>query len=457
MRSRWLVVSRVRGLLAVAVAVLSFFAILALTQSANAVYNGVDGTSEGSWAVRIDVVTKKSTGTCSGAIVSRHYVLTAAHCLAGTSYRIFGFGSSGSFLFGATYAGETTTPSLGEVAAGPDLGLLKTTVDLATVVSRPLPAAPSQAVETAMSGKGVTLFGWGNTLQEPSKKTRIPTTVQKTRDGSYFLSGPACQVPSPAAGWVLPDHLCFSHATSGNVSVANHGDSGAPWVAWYGGYWVELAAHHGDEAGGSYVQAKEGTAVAHYRSWLLSSTGGEILAPPANTVVRDSSTGNAWLVKSDGFRYSIPTGGDYLCFTNPAPTGWGYSLYYNGSDRFRINTVPEQVGQTATCTPPSSPPPATWGVHIEDDILGGTWARTDPNNGTWYSATTRPPNGAYWYPNGLGVAVDCARAAASYVVHYLDGHNETWNTWFHVTDGKWYPSAATREVFINSFYGLRAC
>ena len=107
--------------------------------------------------------------------------------------------------------------------------------------------------------------------------------------------------------------------------------------------------------------------------------------------------------------------------------------------------------------PGPGPSPQPQGFTVEDSFLGGTWARTDPNNGTWYSKSNRPANGAYWYPNGLGVGVDCARAAAGYVVRFTDGHSENWNTWFHVTDGKWFPSAAARETRVNGFYGLQGC
>lgn len=107
--------------------------------------------------------------------------------------------------------------------------------------------------------------------------------------------------------------------------------------------------------------------------------------------------------------------------------------------------------------PGPPPPPQVRGFTVEDVFLGGTWARADPNNGTWYSRGNRPANGAYWYPNGLGVGVDCARAAAGYVVKFAGGRTETWNTWFHVTDGKWFPSAAARETRANGFYGLPGC
>jgi len=43
------------------------------------------------------------------------------------------------------------------------------------------------------------------------------------------------------------------------------------------------------------------------------------------------------------------------------------------------------------------------------------------------------------------------------VVRFADGHRETWSTWFHVTDGKWFPSAAALEISGNGFNGLPAC
>jgi hypothetical protein len=117
----------------------------------------------------------------------------------------------------------------------------------------------------------------------------------------------------------------------------------------------------------------------------------------------------------------------------------------------------QDPGSQPPTQPSPDPQPQARGFHISDSFLGGTWARTDPNDGTWYSNGNRPPNGAYWYPNGLGVAVDCARRAGGYTVHWADGHTETWNVWFHVTDGKWYPSAASAETTANDTYGLPGC
>jgi hypothetical protein len=106
---------------------------------------------------------------------------------------------------------------------------------------------------------------------------------------------------------------------------------------------------------------------------------------------------------------------------------------------------------------PGPPPTSTEGFFIEDDIYGGTWARTNPDEGAWYPKDTRPPNGAYWYPNGLGVAVSCAESAAAYEV-IVYGVHETWSWWAHVTDGKWVPTVVFSTVWSDGLpSGLSAC
>ena len=105
----------------------------------------------------------------------------------------------------------------------------------------------------------------------------------------------------------------------------------------------------------------------------------------------------------------------------------------------------------------SSGGPGVRGFHIDDAFYLGTWGRNDPCDGTWHTSSDRPANGAYWYKNGLGVGVDCARDAAPYVVRFADGRSETWRTWLHVTDGEWFPSAAAQEISTDGLQGLPTC
>jgi hypothetical protein len=126
---------------------------------------------------------------------------------------------------------------------------------------------------------------------------------------------------------------------------------------------------------------------------------------------------------------------------------------------------------TPTPTPPPPPAPGgnpvfNGGYVIQDDYLGGTWPRTDPNDGTWYSHSNRPANAAsYWWANGLGVGFACGAHAAGYYVRFADGHRETWNTWFRSTDtwggrvvGLWVPSAVAAGIVTDGLPpGMPTC
>ena len=87
--------------------------------------------------------------------------------------------------------------------------------------------------------------------------------------------------------------------------------------------------------------------------------------------------------------------------------------------------------------------PPTVSGQVFDNFLGGTWARSDPNNGTWYASSSRPSNGSYWLNNNAGVSINCTRYAAGYIVYYSGG-SSTWHWWARLTDGNWIPVAATR-------------
>ena len=134
--------------------------------------------------------------------------------------------------------------------------------------------------------------------------------------------------------------------------------------------------------------------------------------------------------------------------------------------------VPGPVDPGPTPAPEPAPEPApqnpafTGGYAIADSFLGGTWPRTDPNDGTWYSRSNRPANAAsYWWANGLGVGFSCAARSAAYSVTFADGHKETWTTWLRSTDtwggrvvGLWVPSAVADKVYADGIPpGMPTC
>ena len=95
---------------------------------------------------------------------------------------------------------------------------------------------------------------------------------------------------------------------------------------------------------------------------------------------------------------------------------------------------------------------------ILDSNLGGTWSRSDPNQGgTLPAEPSKPSNGVTWYPNNRTLRANCYSRAASYPVHYKDGHTENWTSWLRLTDNTWVPSAVMSEIHNENPTGLNAC
>lgn len=259
----------------------------------------------------------------------------------------------------------------------------------------------------------------------------------------------------------------LAHSGQGNATPSNA--SGHPWAAdgctlspdsWSNLYNFKHACDHHD---GCYLGFAPRGGKAVY--WVSKDQCDRWFLDDMNATCREMHPPRSRYLPYSNRDACLDIARGYYNAVQALGAGW-----YKRSPSTPLSTpTPPPPPPPAPGSPPPAPPPAPTpppppsspaqprGFHIEDSFLGGTWARTDPNDGTWYSQGNRPANGAYWYPNGLGVGVDCARAAAGYVVKWADGHTETWNTWFHVTDGKWYPSAATTEVFANGFYDLPSC
>jgi len=84
------------------------------------------------------------------------------------------------------------------------------------------------------------------------------------------------------------------------------------------------------------------TEISSYQSWGCFR---DRLAPERQhigTIVRQAATGTSWFVRDDGYRYWIPTGGDFECLERR-----GVLVYDLTNDQ--LDTYPDRTGHRETC------------------------------------------------------------------------------------------------------------
>jgi len=131
------------------------------------------------------------------------------------------------------------------------------------------------------------------------------------------------------------------------------GDAGGPWLAWAAGAWQLFGVHEGsrgpaavegrnDVVTGSWATGLLGP-VDGYTSalaWVRSTAGLPVVA--AGRLVRDPTSGDAWLVDESGYRRWIPDGATFECLEAN-----GHSVINLAG--INIDTIPDRVGVHATC------------------------------------------------------------------------------------------------------------
>jgi hypothetical protein len=282
---------------------------------------------------------------CTGSVVGDRWILTAYHCLTsaggnwhGLSVKIWQDGKVNGA--GALYSSSLASAPLsmaGATAPGGgtignrDVILLRTSLAMPTWVKTVPMALGWPAI-----GVGLTEYGYGRTVQSG----RTATSLQKTPDGD--LRRISCSSIG-SADWKSGD-IC----AKGTTSTAWRGDSGGPLLWWVNGYWQQV---------GDFSIFPNNTSAVHWqgywaesdtatRNWIVSNVRPAVAT---NTILHHPS-GIAWLYGGDGYRHYIPTSDVLNCLR---AQGAGYADTWALRT---IETIPDKVGNWATCTSPSSTP-----------------------------------------------------------------------------------------------------
>lgn len=333
---------------------------LASAAPAAAISDGVILDPVPAWAAYITVVDNGGQESdqgrsCTGAVISDGWVLTAAHCvvvkkadgtlteteLPTTSLRVvLGRSDLRKTRQGVEFTVDDIDPApdyvpAGTVAAG-DLALLKLHGPLPDG-TLPLPIAPSSW--TLPEGSSPTGYGYGNTSERYKgtllKSKKEARYLSETQGGSYKV-----QHSCDAA-----DLVCLVRVGPSEIM---HGDSGGPWLSGRRAYITAINAlvtdatkdSKGNITGHSVVKVASVTTPSTH-AWLGRTAG--LPEVRVGSVYRDRSANSSWLGGTDGFLHPITEPAVSSCLTN------------NGADvitpnDFELAKLP--IGdEQATCLP----------------------------------------------------------------------------------------------------------
>ena len=292
---------------------------------ADSMTGGATQNPEPAWAVRLDL---DGIPNCTGTLIAARWVLTAGHCLLGTTAPRITVRMRG-VSFRA--AGVHVHPDYTSLRVRfPDIGLVELPFDaIAVLGAQTLPLGTANDLEY-FRGKGVTVFGYGR-----DESGSMTSSIKKSPDHAWRLA-PYCQVTR--------DQCFLRQDWARNTTAIKGGDSGGPWVGWRNGQWRILSVVSG------YISTdvpsiQAGTSVADpgVSSWIASTMTQRVVVPLASTTMRPGAWVSVKLSNCPPPPDSAqPVRIFYALDNAPYNSGWSYSpdSYSPGFVRATIITSP---------------------------------------------------------------------------------------------------------------------